>query len=228
MSGRPTAYASGSLIPSTVEDRHCVAVFASSSHVTDDEGAYVLDMAGCDLSILETGRAPVLAQHYAAWGNILGCIVRAWTLGERAFALLRFAKTEAGEEAWQLVRDGIACNVSAGLIYDRQGCDTLPGGLKLIRTWQPYEVSMVAVPKDWQARALPSGAGEGELARWRTAAAAAGEYRDAKARHVQLEAFAAFAADAVAALAQIAPDAAHAFLLSEAERFAAGKLAAEP
>ena len=205
------------LVVEAAGERRVAVLFATAAPVHDVNGPCALDMGGCDLTLLNSGRAPLLADHGAYLGGVLGVIETAWIVGERAFALARFARTGAAEDAWQMVRDGIVRNVSLGLAYALADAEPLRGGAaRILRRWRPYEVSLVALPKDWGAVVLPDGMGEAEH---RAALATVGEHRSQRARQASAEVFATFAAPGLAAALGGTTAQAEAALMAEAARF---------
>lgn len=101
-----------------------------------------------DLSRLNN-RAPVLWMH--DWEDQRGVVENARIDADRkGRALLRFSRSEAGEELFQDIVDGIISKVSVGylptgmkLTEERDGVDVYT-----VTHWQPYEISMVSVPAD--------------------------------------------------------------------------------
>lgn len=147
-------HADGIILPHEVEARRVALCFASSAVMDDYTGKpWRLDMAGADLSLLNSGRAPLLSDHYQAVDGMLGVVESAWIDGEQAMAVARFAATPRALEAWTLVRDGFLQNVSMGFIceeprqYDAEASE-------ICRRWRPYEISLVAVPRNWKAQVI--------------------------------------------------------------------------
>lgn len=65
-------------------------------------------------------------------------------------AVVRFGKSARAEEIWQDVKDGIRRNVSVGYVIHRAVLVETGDDIDTYRVtdWEPYEVSMVAVPAD--------------------------------------------------------------------------------
>ena len=113
-------------------------------------GIEILDHspAACDLSRLNN-KAPVLWMH--DWTDQRGVVESARIDTDRkGRAVVRFSKSDEGEELLQDIADGIVTKVSVGYsvdglkwIEDRSGTDVY-----LATSWQPYEISMVSVPAD--------------------------------------------------------------------------------
>lgn len=68
----------------------------------------------------------------------------------RGRALVRFSRSEDGEELWQDVRDGIKRHVSVGYFIHAMTLVEVVDGRErwLITDWEPYEISIVSVPAD--------------------------------------------------------------------------------
>jgi hypothetical protein len=149
----------GVIQPHDTEARRALICFSSATG-TDDcriDALCRIDMAGADLSLLNSGRAPLLADHSNFVDALLGVIESAWIAGDRAFAVARFASTPRALEAWGLVRDGILANVSMGFNHaapDDDEAMTPTRRPRHIRCWRPHEVSLVAVPGNWQAQVV--------------------------------------------------------------------------
>jgi hypothetical protein len=149
----------GVIHPHDTEARRALICF-STELGTDDcryDALCRIDMAGADLSLLNSGRAPLLADHANYVDAILGVIESAWIDGDRAFAVARFASTPRALEAWGLVQDGILGNVSMGFNHPppADGEDLTPTRRpRHIRQWRPHEISLVAVPGNWQAHVV--------------------------------------------------------------------------
>jgi len=160
--------------------REAVIFFATSDAVVSQAGAepVMLDMAGADLSLLNTGRAPLLVDHHRHHSGVIGGILRAWIEGERALAHVRFARTQAGEDALSLIRDGFGRSASVGFSYGPEDLEPSgTNGVHILRRWRPFEISLVAVPASWSAMVLPQNEGAEALARHRATQAAAGAHR---------------------------------------------------
>lgn len=116
------------------------------------------DSAHVRMDRLNAG-APVLDNH-DAYGSVLdtvvGVVEKAWTDGKKGYAKLRFAKTDKGDKMLEMARDGILQNVSVGYAvhkYSRSKAKE-EGKLDNYRAidWEPHEISMVAVPADFDAK----------------------------------------------------------------------------
>ncbi|RKP43806.1 peptidase U35 [Pararobbsia silviterrae] len=106
---------------------------------------------------LQSGAAPVLNSH-DRWGgldSVLG-VVSSASLNSGAGsgdAQLRFSKRDSADPYFQDVQDGILRNVSVG--YRTYAVDMIPPGqegndqwIYRATDWEPYEISLVAIPAD--------------------------------------------------------------------------------
>jgi HK97 family phage prohead protease len=128
--------------------------FATHDVVRRSRGSrpYRLNMEGADLSLLNSGRAPLLADHERHIGAILGVVETAWidaAVGS-AFAIARFAPTERGQEAQAMVAAGVLSNCSMGFSMSPQEEDG-GGAVPVSRWWRPYEISLCPVPANWHS-----------------------------------------------------------------------------
>jgi HK97 family phage major capsid protein/HK97 family phage prohead protease len=101
------------------------------------------------LQRLEGGRHPLLVDHSTR--DQVGVVERAW-IGDdrRARAVVRFGRSPRANEIFQDVQDGIRSLVSVGyrihdMVLAKSGDQ---GDEYLVDDWEPYEVSIVAVPAD--------------------------------------------------------------------------------
>ena len=80
------------------------------------------------------------------WDRLLGVVDKVEQDEHRTYVTARFAKTEEGERAYQLVKDRILVNVSCGyrvFSYDKPDENT-----RRATDWEIFEVSLVTVPAD--------------------------------------------------------------------------------
>jgi HK97 family phage major capsid protein len=70
--------------------------------------------------------------------------------GGKCRAVVRFSKSEDGEEIFQDVVDGIRGLVSVGYLIHKLETEKLPGGQEIQRAtdWEPLEISIVSIPAD--------------------------------------------------------------------------------
>lgn len=125
--------------------------FASEQAVDRWFGREVLDITNdaCDLSRLNNGGA-VLVNH--DWADQVGVVVKAWVdkATKKARCIVKFSRSQRGDEIFQDITDGIRSLVSVGYIVRKMVLQSVEGELETHRVidWQPFEVSLVAVPAD--------------------------------------------------------------------------------
>jgi hypothetical protein len=127
---------------------------------------------GADLSLLASGTAPLVLDHGLYADGLVGVIEEAWIDAEGLHAVARFGSTARCMDAWQLVADGLLQHVSIGCVAAKE---REPDGSLLASYWRPYEISLVVMPRNWQAKVTsPPPAKFMEAWRGRVAARAAG------------------------------------------------------
>lgn len=80
------------------------------------------------------------------WDKLLGIVDKIEQDEHRTYVTVRFAKTEEGDKALQLVRDRVLVNVSCGYRvykYEESGENE-----RTVTDWEIHEVSLVTVPAD--------------------------------------------------------------------------------
>lgn len=94
------------------------------------------------------GGAALLMDHNTR--DQVGVVEKAWVKGKRGYAIVRFGKSARAEEIWQDVKDGIRKLVSVGYrTHDLILSSSKDGqGTYRATDWEPYEISIVAVPAD--------------------------------------------------------------------------------
>ena len=131
------------------EDRTIEFPFSSETPVDRGYlGKEVLDHreGSIDFSRLNAA-APLLFNHSP--DAVLGVVERGYLdkKSKRGMAVVRFAKNAAGEEALNLVKDGIYRNVSFG--YSVNETEEMGDGAYRVTSFTPAEVSLVSVPADF-------------------------------------------------------------------------------
>lgn len=101
-----------------------------------------------DLSFLNSGRAPLLADHNHR--DVIGIIEKAWIDKDRkGRALVRFGRGERASEFFNDVADGIRPNISVGYVVKNWKIDEEKTPEVWTATkWRPLENSVVAIPAD--------------------------------------------------------------------------------
>lgn len=94
------------------------------------------------------GAAALLMDHNTR--DQVGVVEKAWIKGRKGFAIVRFGKSARAEEIWQDVQDGIRKLVSVGYRIHEIILEKESDGEATYRAtdWEPYEISIVAVPAD--------------------------------------------------------------------------------
>lgn len=123
--------------------------FSSELPVQRGEYMEVLshDPKDVDLSRLNDSH-PLLLNHDPE--RQIGVIENATVGGDKkGRAVVRFSKSQLGEEIWNDVKDGIRRLVSVGYRRIKELSSEVRDGVESVRfAWQPYEISIVSVPAD--------------------------------------------------------------------------------
>lgn len=133
------------------ESRTIEVAFSSETPVSRIWGDEILDhdAASIDVSRVHDGRAPVLVNHDfdRQVGVVEGISIGSDRVGR---ARLRFGRSQAAEEVWQDVVDGIRSQVSVGYRVNRVRSEESEGDREVFRVidWTPLEISLVAVAAD--------------------------------------------------------------------------------
>jgi phage head maturation protease len=133
------------------EARTAELSFGSEFKVERWFGTESLEMTSraADLKRLNNGGA-VLSDHNTR--QQIGVVTKAW-IGDdkRAYAIVKFSKSQRGQEEFQDVIDGIRTNVSFGYRIHEYRTEKGKAGAPDVVTatrWEALEVSLVAVPAD--------------------------------------------------------------------------------
>jgi HK97 family phage prohead protease len=141
------------------EDRTVEVMAYAGAVVPTWEGDYTLDLkpAAVDLSRVKRG-AGVFMDHDTSIESQVGVIDDGRVEEDKGLMLsLRFARDEESDRCFQNVKDGIFQNLSIGAFVLRKKETTADGAMRktfLATKWQPFEVSLVGVPADPNARFL--------------------------------------------------------------------------
>jgi HK97 family phage major capsid protein len=134
-----------------VDARTVELSFASEHPVERYFGLEILEMSSraADLNRLNTGGA-LLSDHDTR-GQI-GAVVKAWVGDDkRGHAIVKFSRSQRGQEEFQDVIDGIRTNVSFGYRIQEhnivRGEGNAPDTVNVTR-WEAFEISLVAIPAD--------------------------------------------------------------------------------
>lgn len=115
------------------------------------------DMDSADLSAL-ANNAPVLDGHQTDETEyVIGVVESARRADDGFRAVLRFSNREDVNGLWQDVQDGILRNVSMGVQIGELVVESRPGATVkqyLAKKWKPYEISVVPIGADPNAKIL--------------------------------------------------------------------------
>lgn len=136
--------------------------FASENPVERWFGFEVLEISdtACDLSRLNDGGAGLVNHN---WDDQVSVVLKSWidSATKKARCILKFSRSQRGEDIFQDIKDGIRRLVSVGYIVRKMVLQSAEGEVETYRVtdWLPYEVSMVSVPADTSVgvgRSLPN------------------------------------------------------------------------
>lgn len=133
------------------EDKRTVALsFSSETPVERYFGREILghNPEEVDLSFLESGRAPLLREHWR--DEQTGVVKEALIKGKKGQAVVRFGKSQRAEDEFSDVKDGIRSNVSVGYQIKKAVLiekDEEKGNTYRVH-WKPLEISIVSIPAD--------------------------------------------------------------------------------
>lgn len=132
------------------EARTVELAFASEEPVERWYGREILDVSekSADFTRLNSGGALLMDHNFR---DQVGVIVRAWIGDDRkARALVKFSRSERGEEIFQDIIDGIRSLVSVGYVVRKMVLQSVEGDVETHRVtdWAAHEVSIVSVPAD--------------------------------------------------------------------------------
>lgn len=134
--------------PGTQAGRVVLLLAAEEEIAAQPSARCRLTMAGCDLSLLASGRAPLMLDHLRAVEHLAGVIEEAWIDEGRLFAVARLAGTPRLAETRRLLRERVLRNCSMGVLM-RHAREPGPDGVHSVLWWRPYEVSLCTVPAGW-------------------------------------------------------------------------------
>lgn len=131
------------------------ALFRASSNTPVRHAGQIgcFDPSGADLSVLNSGRAPLLLDHSRSIRDVIGVIESAWQEGSAILAIARFGEGPDAALAWANVSAGVWVNCSLG--NQVLHCSRAGDGPVMIEQWTPTELSIV--PQGWvhDAAVLP-------------------------------------------------------------------------
>lgn len=106
-----------------------------------------------DLSLVRSGRAPLLSSHCASLDTLLGQVIEATVDGPVLQCLVRFARGPEPDRVWAMLRDGFPLSLSAGATIEGAERIGVRDGQPLYQAtrWKLREVSVVVFGRDEQA-----------------------------------------------------------------------------
>lgn len=112
-----------------------------------------LSASACDLSRLNSGKAPFLLDHnsYSVKTGVAGIIESAKLEPTRGTARVRMSGRPDLAPIVQDVQDGILCNCSVGTdVFEWREITAMDAKIRrfLATSWKPYETSLVSIPAD--------------------------------------------------------------------------------
>jgi hypothetical protein len=149
--GRITREMSFELREGSVNDEARTAELSFSSDAPYQRwfGYEILDHKGASVRLERlNGGAALLMDHNSR--DMVGVVEKAWIKGAKGHAIVRFGKSARAEEIWQDVKDGIRKLVSVGYRIHELVLEKEQNGEATYRAtdWEPYEISLVAIPAD--------------------------------------------------------------------------------
>jgi HK97 family phage major capsid protein len=133
------------------EQRTVEFSFASETPVDRWYGREILDITkdAIDLTRLNGGGACLMDHD---WRDQVGVVTKAWVdpTTKKARCEVKFSRSARGKEIFDDIKDGIRRLVSVGYIVRKMVLQSVDGDVETHRVtdWQPFEVSIVAVPAD--------------------------------------------------------------------------------
>lgn len=132
-----------------VEERTAWLSFASSYAVERGNGFEVLDMAGLNFERVNAGGMALLFGHQPL--DQIGVVLEGRVDGDGvARALVKFSRSQRGQEFFQDVQDGIRTLVSVGYTHDEVVLthEDETSRTFTVKRWTPHEISLVSIPAD--------------------------------------------------------------------------------
>jgi HK97 family phage major capsid protein len=135
----------------SVDDRNRTVQLTFSSEEPYQRwwGTEVLDHAEASVRLGRLNNGGALLMDHDSRDQV-GVVERAWIEGRKAYAVVRFGKSARAQEVYEDVKDGIRKLVSVGYRILELALEKSSDGQETYRAtdWEPYEISLVAVPAD--------------------------------------------------------------------------------
>jgi hypothetical protein len=133
-------------------ERLAKCVFSSGSALADGDVCVTLDPGGANLSVLNSGYAPLLAEHFRSLDHLLGTVIESWRTDDAFAAVVKFARRPQCDEIFNLLLDGhpIGCSQRYTLVEVEERPPLLNGTVRHFRVlrWKPTEISIVCQGAD--------------------------------------------------------------------------------
>lgn len=149
------------------EDRTIEVVFATERPVRrrtwDGDVDEILDFGNKSVRLERLNAGAAILDNHDRWGSVtgvIGVVEEARIENRTGVAKIRFARTEIGDLAMSMVKDGILRSLSVGYAvyaYEKKEVDNGVDTWRAI-DWEPFEVSFVGVPADFKATVRSAGA----------------------------------------------------------------------
>ena len=150
-------------------DRLVSAVFTGTpTRHGDDIHQPVLTPEAVDLAFANSGRLPLLWNHYFSLDHLLGAVVSARLEDGAMHVIARLARGGDASRIWRMLRAGFALNMSWGASHraaEDIGPSPFGGRTYRLIDWEPIEISFVLAGRDPYAHATPIADGFATLAR---------------------------------------------------------------
>ena len=135
------------------DGRYAMAYFTGRAVRLDEDLLEAsLDAGAVDLSLVRSGRCPLLAEHRCRLDSLLGQVVTVEVHESATMrAIVRFARGPEPDRFWSMLQDGFPLSLSiGGSIQHATVTEELPGSRRLYRAtrWQLTELSLVTFGKD--------------------------------------------------------------------------------
>jgi hypothetical protein len=148
----------------------CIAglIPPGETRLGDDAVLYDMTPWAADLSLVASGRAPVLVEHLRYFHNVLGALTSAWFDGPVLCFTARLAPVPEADNLWTLLAAGFPISLSGGFeieVADVLGPSPWGGQRIAARQWKLTEVSAVPFGRNPGAYMVSLASAEGrELA----------------------------------------------------------------
>lgn len=112
-------------------------------------GTEILDHGAASMRLGRLNNGGALLMDHNTRDQV-GVVERAWIKGRKAYAIVRFGRSARAQEVFEDVKDGIRKLVSVGYRIHKLILEKEEDGEATYRAtdWEPYEISLVAVPAD--------------------------------------------------------------------------------